>query len=339
MRAPNLLQFEEKLSNSKIDPPVKSKITTLQINLGKRCNQSCLHCHVSAGPNRNEIMSKDVARGVVTLVERSPHMETVDITGGAPELNPNFTWLVESIRTNGRRVIDRCNLTVLSEPGMENMADFLAENQVEIVASLPCYTQENVDSQRGSGVFVKSINALKKLNQIGYGMPNTGLTLDLVYNPGSAALPGPQSALQADYKDELAKAHGVRFNRLLTIVNMPICRFADQLEDLGQQDAYMNLLYKSFNPDTLPNVMCRSLLSVSWKGDLFDCDFNQMLDIPMLNGTGKPHKNVLEINSITELEGRPIATASHCFGCTAGAGSSCQGVLDDTTMSSPYGDH
>ena len=327
MRAAQSIQFEHKLKTANIDTPVKERITTLQVNVGKLCNQSCSHCHVGANPNRNEIMSQTVAERVISIVERSPHVQVVDITGGAPELNPHFPWLVESIRKLGRRVIDRCNLTVLTEKGMEQTATFLAENGVDIVASLPCYTRDNVDQQRGKGVFEKSIAALKRLNQKGYGMPRSDLNLDLVYNPGGAFLPGPQKALEEDYKDELGRGYNIRFNRLLTIVNMPICRFADQLQRAGEQEAYMSLLYESFNPATVSELMCRSLVSVSWDGRIYDCDFNQMLEIPIHANPNRPPRTIFEFNSLEELEGEPIATASHCFGCTAGTGSSCQGSL------------
>ncbi len=327
MRAENIIHFEEALLGAQLEPLVKGKLSTLQVNLGKRCNQSCVHCHVGASPFSDEIMPLEVAEKIVALVAGSPDVEVVDLTGGAPELNPHFARLVESLRAAGRRVIDRCNLTVLTEEGMEHKAKFLAENQVEIVASLPCYTEENVDRQRGSGTFERSIIALRLLNDLGYGMTGTGLTLDLVYNPGGAALPGPQSALQAAYKDELARGYGVRFNRLLTMVNMPICRFADQLEEAGEQDAYLSLLHDSFNPETVSNLMCRSLVSVAWNGDLFDCDFNQMLNIPLGRGKNMLPMTVFEIASLGDLYDLPVATSSHCFGCTAGAGSSCQGAL------------
>lgn len=321
------VRFEKRLKRANIESPTKDRIHTVQVNMGKLCNQSCVHCHVGAHPNRNEIMSGGVARRIVSLVENSPYVEVVDITGGAPELNPQFTWLVKAIRNAGRRVIDRCNLTVLTETGMEQTAAFLARHRVEIVASLPCYTKENVDSQRGQGVFEKSIAALRQLNQKGYGLPQSDLYLDLVYNPGGAFLPGPQKALEEDYKDELAKNYNIRFNRLLTMVNMPICRFAEVLKETGEQEAYMNLLYESFNPSTVSRLMCRNLISVSWDGKLYDCDFNQMLELPVKQNRGRTDFSIFDIQCLEELEGRPIATNSHCFGCTAGSGSSCQGSL------------
>jgi radical SAM/Cys-rich protein len=327
MDAATTIQFTEALSKARIALPTKDTVTTLQINLGKRCNQTCTHCHVGAGPKNTEIMSRTVAQRVLSLVESSPHVQVVDLTGGAPELNPNFEWLVKSVRALGRRVIDRCNLTVLTEKGMETTADFLAENQVEIVASLPCYTMENVDRQRGAGTFQKSIVALKRLNDLGYGKPGSGLVLDLVYNPGGPALPGPQSDLQAAYTQEMARGYGVSFNRLLTIVNMPILRFADRLDSLGQRDEYMGLLYNSFNPSTVGNLMCRSYVSVSWDGRLFDCDFNQMLEMPLTENDDQQGLTVFSLDSLEPLEGRSVATDSHCFGCTAGAGSGCQGAL------------
>jgi radical SAM/Cys-rich protein len=327
MRAAGQIQFEKRLQMANLETPFKERITTLQVNMGKLCNQSCAHCHVGANPGSQEIMTAKVAGRIIELVENSPHVEVVDITGGAPELNPNFPWLGESIRRTGRRVIDRCNLTVLTEKGMEQTAAFLAQNGVDVVASLPCYTAENVDGQRGKGVFEKSIAALRRLNRSGYGMPQSDLNLDLVYNPGGAFLPGPQKALEEDYKNELARGYDIRFNRLLTIVNMPICRFAEQLEKTGEQNSYMSLLYESFNPATVAKLMCRSLVSISWAGRIHDCDFNQMLEIPIPSSKTSTVSSIFDLSSLEELEGKPIATASHCFGCTAGAGSSCQGSL------------
>ncbi len=328
--AKSLPSFERSLENVGQGPMTRSLVSTLQLNLGMRCNQSCVHCHVGAGPHRQEVMSKTVAQQIGLLIDRSPSLKTVDITGGAPELNPNFKWLVEKARARELTVIDRCNLTVLLEPGMESMADFLSTNQVEIVASLPCYTQENVDKQRGAGTFGRSLEALRRLNQIGYGVPGSGLVLNLVYNSGGAFLPGSQAGLEQDYKDTLANEFGIRFDHLLTIVNMPIQRFAHQLSAAGQMDAYMTMLVDAFNPQTVPNLMCRQLVSVSFDGQLYDCDFNQMLNIPLGSPSSGKENSVFEIVSLDALKGQPIATAEHCFGCTAGAGSSCQGALQSS---------
>jgi len=298
--------------------------TTLQVNVGKRCNQACHHCHVDAGPKRTEVMNDVVAHRVVTLLERSPGIELLDVTGGAPELAPCFRWLVSEARRLERRVIDRCNLTVLFEPGQEDLPQFLAEERVEIVASLPCYGPENVDAQRGQGVFEKSIRALQTLNALGFGRSDAPVRLDLVYNPVGAHLPPPQARLEADYRTHLGERFGIRFNRLLTITNMPISRFAVQLARGGETERYMALLVNHFNPDTVSGLMCRSLVSVGYDGSLYDCDFNQMLELPL----GAPRaRTVWDVDDLGELAGAPIATRAHCFGCTAGAGSSCGGTL------------
>jgi radical SAM/Cys-rich protein len=268
-------------------------------------------------------MERSVAQRVVELLEQSPEVEVVDITGGAPELNPNFRFLVENSRRLGRHVIDRCNLTVLFEPGQEDTAAFVAQNQVEIVASLPCYQPENVDRQRGRGVFDQSIRALQGLNELGYGQEGSPLRLNLVYNPGGASLPPAQEVLEASYKEELWSRFGIRFHRLLTLANMPIRRFAEQLARAGQSSAYQSLLVNHFNPATIPQLMCTSLLSVGYDGRLYDCDFNQMLDLPLMDGS----QSVWDLEDLQDLAGRPIATDSHCFGCTAGGGSSCRGSL------------
>jgi len=302
----------------------RGRVSTLQVNVGKLCNQACHHCHVEAGPNRTEIMPGEVADRIIELLGRSPSVETVDITGGAPELTPDFRRLVGAARAAGRRVIDRCNLTVLFEPGMEDLARFLADQGVEVVASLPCYSAANVEKQRGRGVFDKSIAALRVLNGLGYGQPGSSLTLDLVYNPGGPFLPPPQARLEAQYKEELGRLFGIRFHRLLTITNMPISRFAHSLERDGKWEAYMSLLVNHFNPTTVAELMCRSLVSVSFDGRLYDCDFNQMLDLPL--GDGRK-RTIFDIDRLEELAGAEIATAAHCFGCTAGAGSSCGGAL------------
>ncbi|RMH38573.1 MAG: radical SAM/Cys-rich domain protein [Deltaproteobacteria bacterium] len=304
-------------------PLARASVDTLQINVGKRCNQACKHCHVDAGPSRTEEMSRDVAARVLDLVAADPAVATVDITGGAPELNPQFRWIVERATALGRHVIDRCNLTVLLEPGQEDLAAFLARHRVHVIASLPCYTADNVDRQRGRGVFERSIAGLRRLNELGYGRSDGELQLDLVYNPLGPTLPPPQDALERDYKRRLAAEHGVAFDRLLALTNLPIRRFADDLARRGESDRYLQLLIDHFNPDAVPHVMCRTLVSVSYDGQIYDCDFNQMVDLP---AGGRP-RTVWDIDALAELAGAPIATADHCFGCTAGAGSSCGGAL------------
>jgi len=312
--------FEQMLSQHRLAPLRAAQVTTLQVNVGKRCNQACHHCHVDAGPNRTESMARDTAERVIALLDASPAIEVVDITGGAPELNPHFRWLVDAARARGRRVIDRCNLTILSEPGQEDLAAFLAEMDVEIVASMPCYLQENVDKQRGRGVYDRSVASLVELNRLGYG---SRLRLDLVYNPVGAFLPPAQEKLEADYKRELHQRFGIRFHRLLTLTNMPISRFAGDLLRAGKASAYMSLLVNHFNPGTVEHLMCRSLISVGWDGTLYDCDFNQMLDLPV------DHRAPAHIRDFDQalLDRRQITTRNHCYGCTAGAGSSCGGTV------------
>lgn len=294
----------------------------LQINVGKRCNQACHHCHVEAGPKRTEQMQERTALRLLQLLERSASVHTVDVTGGAPELNAHFRTLVLGARRAGRKVIDRCNLTVLLEPGQEDTPEFLAANRIAVVASLPCYSKDNVEKQRGLGAFAPSIRALQRLNALGYGEESSGLELNLVYNPIGARLPPPQAKLEQDYKRELAAKFGVRFNRLLTITNMPISRFLHQLEREDRYDDYMQLLVEAFNPAAALGVMCRNLVSVGWDGWLYDCDFNQMLELPQ---AGR-RRSIWDIESLDELERDPIAFGSHCYGCTAGAGSSCAGA-------------
>jgi radical SAM/Cys-rich protein len=295
---------------------------TIQVNVGKLCNQACHHCHVDAGPRRTERMTRETAERVSEVLAASPRVETLDITGGAPELNPNFAMLVERARALGRKVIVRCNLTVTLEPGMEWLVEFYRRSGVELVCSLPCYTAENTDRQRGAGVFDKSIAALKNLNAAGFGRAK--LRLDLVYNPIGASLPPPQAELEAQYRDELARNFGIVFDRLLTITNMPIARFANQLSATGDHAAYMSLLVNHFNPATVDALMCRDLVSVGWDGRLYDCDFNQMLEIPIGASNAS---TIWEVDDVGGLEGARIATGSHCFGCTAGAGSSCGGAI------------
>ena len=315
--------FDATLLQHGLGTLTRVETTTLQLNVGKLCNQACHHCHVEAGPKRTEIMSAHVANRCIELLANSPGVTDVDITGGAPELNPNFRHLVVHARSLGRNIIDRCNLTALFEPGQQDLASFLAENQVQVTASLPCYTADNVEKQRGKGVFEKSIRALRLLNDFGYGKAGSGLALNVVYNPLGAYLPPPESELEADYKRELWDKFGIEFNRLFTITNMPIKRFAEYLVRNGKHEQYMSLLVNHFNPATVGALMCRSLISVGWDGKLYDCDFNQMLEIEM-----PQLRSIWDLHSFTGLAGRRIATGTHCFGCTAGAGSSCGGSLE-----------
>jgi radical SAM/Cys-rich protein len=320
-----MLATLQKLTPSDFPPLRRGRLETLQVNLGYRCNQQCLHCHVNASPNRREVMEPQTVDAVLALLERR-RIERLDLTGGAPELNPDFRRLVTVARALGCHVIDRCNLTILEEPQQEDLADFLATEQVEIVASMPCYLEENVDAQRGNGTYAKSIRALRRLNALGYGRPGSGLTLTLVYNPGGAFLPPEQSQLESDYRRELAKRHGVVFTRLFTLTNMPIARFGSTLLSKGELDAYLRLLKSSMRPANLEGVMCRSLVSVDWRGHLYDCDFNQMLGLPLR--TRDQAQLHLEDLLDTNLEGNPIVVADHCYGCTAGQGSSCGGALE-----------
>src|SRR6266581_1490813 len=302
----------------------RGRLETLQVNLGYKCNQSCLHCHVNAGPTRTEMMSQEILADVLSFLAISS-VKTLDITGGAPELHPQFRDLVARARELGAQVIDRCNLTVLLEPGQEGLAAFLAENRVEITASLPCYTEELVDRQRGKGVYEKSIEGLKRLNALGYGAEDGRLALNLVYNPQGASLPPAQGKLEADYKRVLGDTHGVVFNRLFTLANMPIQRFGSTLISKGQFNDYMALLHRSHRDENLESVMCRSLVSVDWQGYVYDCDFNQMLDLPL---TLKNKKRIQLADLIgRDLSGNPVAVRDHCYGCTAGQGSSCGGAL------------
>ncbi|MCA1596041.1 MAG: arsenosugar biosynthesis radical SAM protein ArsS, partial [Chloroflexi bacterium] len=298
-------------------------LETLQINVGKLCNQACHHCHVEAGPKRTEIMEWPVIERLLELTRSAPEVRTVDITGGAPELNPHFRTLVTEMRGMGKQVIDRCNLTVLFEPGQESTARFLARQNVSIIASLPCYSRKNVDEQRGRGVFEKSIRALRSLNRLGYGRQGSGLQLDLVYNPVGAFLPPPQEDLETDYKQRLFQDYAVEFNHLYTITNMPIKRFLHQLKGSGQLDDYMTVLANSFNARAAHSVMCRSLVSIGWDGQIYDCDFNQMLDIP----AARKRRTIWDIKSLAEFNQGAIAFDAHCYGCTAGSGSSCGGAL------------
>ena len=301
-------------------------VETLQVNLGYKCNQTCLHCHVNAGPTRTEMMSLDTIEMVLANL-RAKAIKTLDVTGGAPELNEHFRYLVREARTAGVHVIDRCNLTILEEPGQQGLAEFLADQGVEIIASLPCYTEELVDRQRGKGVYEKSIRAIKQLNRLGYAMLGTGLSLNLVYNPQGPALPSEQASLEADYKRVLSELFGIRFDRLYTLANMPIARFGSTLISTGQFNAYMRLLRDAYQEKNLDTVMCRDLISVDWQGYAYDCDFNQMLGLPLrLAGRQKSRVHLSELLS-ADLEGAGIVVKDHCFGCTAGQGSSCGGAL------------
>ena len=312
------------LARTSFPPLRRSRLTTLQVNLGYRCNQSCVHCHVNAGPKRTEQMS---ARTVGQLIRfmRSSGVEMLDLTGGAPELNPSFRHLVDAAVERGVRVIDRCNLTILFEPGQEDLAEFLADRRVGVVASLPCYLGENVDRQRGKGVFDASIRGLRRLNALGYGDDDTDLSLDLVFNPQGPVLPPAQAELEHAYKSELGRRFGVRFNRLLTLANMPIGRFGSTLISKGQFEGYLEVLRAAHVDSNVEHVMCRHTVSIDWQGYAYDCDFNQMLGLPM-RLDGAPRTHVTELVS-TDIDGRPIAIRDHCFGCTAGQGSSCGGAL------------
>lgn len=306
-------------------PPLRRKrLEALQVNLGYKCNQTCLHCHVNAGPNRTEMMERETIADVIAFI-RASGVKTVDITGGAPELSPHFRTLVLAARNLGVRAIDRCNLTVLEQPGQEDTAEFLSANAVEIVASLPCYLEENVNAQRGGGVFAASIRSLKKLNALGYGAPGSRLVLNLVYNPQGPSLPPPQEKLEADYHRHLEQRYGVSFNHLYVLANMPIQRFGSTLISKGQFEHYMALLRNAYQPQHLESVMCRTLLSVDWRGYAYDCDFNQMLGLP-LQMEGRPRAHLRQLVG-KDLDGNPIAVKDHCYGCTAGQGSSCGGAL------------
>ena len=307
----------------------RGRLTTVQANLGYRCNQACRHCHVGASPKRTEVMSWETMEVLLEFAARQD-IRQFDLTGGAPELNPNFRRLVRAARARDIAVIDRCNLTVLNEPGQEDLGEFLAENGVEVVASLPCSLEENVDRQRGDGVFAGSIAGLRKLNALGYGVPGSGRVLNLVYNPGGPSLPPDQAGLEVAYKSELATRYGIFFNQLLALANMPIQRFGSQLLSSGQYEPYMRLLKGAHRPENVAGVMCRSLISVGWQGEVFDCDFNQMLGLPL--GGSRQAIHLRELVAV-DLENRPISIANHCYGCTAGQGSSCGGALEAASPS------
>jgi radical SAM/Cys-rich protein len=304
-------------------PPIRrAQFETLQVNVGYRCNQSCVHCHVNAGPNRTEEMDGNTVDLVLQVLAQR-RVGTLDITGGAPELNPHFHRLVRTARARGVHVMDRCNLTILEQPGQENLAEFLAHERVEIVASMPCYLQDNVERQRGKGVFDASIRSLRKLNALGYGR---GLPLNLVYNSQGPSLPPSQAGLEADYRRVLGDEYGIVFDRLYVLANMPIQRFGSMLVSRGEFDAYLHLLQEAHLDANLDSVMCRNLVSVDWRGFLYDCDFNQMLDLPIERASTRLHLRDLLAGGI---DGRPIRVGGHCYGCTAGQGSSCGGALKE----------
>jgi radical SAM/Cys-rich protein len=313
------------LKQTDFPPLYRRRLEILQVNLGYRCNQTCVHCHVNAGPKRTESMTRETVDQVIELL-RASRAHTLDLTGGAPELNPHFRDLVQVARDMNVRTIDRCNLTILEEPGQEDLAGFLAANRVDVVASLPCYLEDNVDAQRGKGIFQSSLRGLKRLNGLGYGKPDTGLKLTLVFNPQGPSLPPPQTTLEAGYREHLGSRYGIVFNELFTITNMPIQRFGSMLISKGQFADYMDLLRNAHRDDNLDSVMCRNLLSIGWQGYAYDCDFNQMLGIP-LKWAGRPRTHIKDLLGV-DLAENPIMVADHCYGCTAGQGSSCGGALE-----------
>lgn len=307
-------------------PAIRRKnLETLQVNLGYRCNLSCIHCHVAAGPNRTELMDRETVETVLEFL-RSGDIKNLDVTGGSPEMNPHFRYLMREAHGLGVHLMDRCNPTILEEPGYEWVAEFLRDHEVEVIASMPCYTEDNVNQQRGKGVFDASIRGLRRLNALGYGAEGTGLELQLVYNPLGPTLPPEQARLEAEYKQHLGTEFGIRFNNLYTLANMPIQRFGSLLISKGWFDDYMQLLKDAYRPENLTNVMCRNLISVDWRGYVYDCDFNQMLHLPF-GGGAKPRTHLRELIG-RDLAGMPIAVADHCYGCTAGQGSSCGGALN-----------
>ena len=318
------LPFHQRMGMAGLDPLHATGISVFQINVGKLCNQTCAHCHVDAGPDRREVMSRETAELCIQALAQTD-IPTVDVTGGAPELCPSFRWLVEQSKALGRHVIDRCNLTILLVPSQADLAEFLARHQVEVIASLPYYRAAQTDAQRGEGVFDKSIAALRKLNALGYGKEGSGLQLNLVYNPVGAFLPPKQESIEKQFKRELERQHGVVFNRLYTITNMPISRFLEFLLASGNYEGYMERLAKAFNPSAAAGVMCRQMLSVGWDGTLYDCDFNQMLDLPVDHGAPQHIRDF----DAAQLATRRIVTGNHCYGCTAGAGSSCAGNISE----------
>jgi len=319
---PSQQPFENALAESGLHPLRAVGIEVLQLNLGRLCNMTCTHCHVDAGPDRREMMSRETAEACIRALAGTD-IPTLDLTGGAPEMSPHFRWMVQEARRLDRHVIDRCNLTILQTPGHADLPEFLAAHHVEIVASLPCYLEENVDAQRGDRAFQRSIEVLRRLNAIGYGRPDTGLQLTLVYNPVGPSLPPPQAALEADYRRELAQRYEVCFTRLITITNMPISRFLDHLLKSGQYEAYMEELIAAYNPNAASGVMCRTTLSVDWQGQLYDCDFNQMLGMSVHHDVPQ---NIRDFDP-QSFANRTIITGQHCYGCTAGTGSGCRGAI------------
>lgn len=314
--------FESRLAASQLFPLRATGIRVLQLNVGKLCNQTCKHCHVDAGPDRTEQMSRATAKACLSALAQTD-IPTVDITGGAPELNPQFRWIVEQARALGRHVMDRCNLSVLLLPSQQDLGAFLAAHQVEVVASLPSYRASQTDAQRGDGIFDKSIEGLRHLNALGYGQPGTGLALNLVYNPVGAFLPPKQEAIETQFRKELRERHGVVFTHLYTITNMPVSRYLDWLFESGNYEAYMERLAAAFNPTAAAGVMCRTTLSVGWDGTLYDCDFNQMLELTVDHGAPRHIRDF----EAAQLDHRTIVTRNHCYGCTAGSGSSCGGAV------------
>lgn len=338
-RRPVMHATQHLLAHTDFPSLTRRNVETLQLNLGYRCNQSCVHCHVNASPVRTEEMTAETIAAVIDFLAASPDVTTVDLTGGAPELNPQFRRLVITARARGLRVIDRCNLTILDEPGFDDMAAFLADHRVDIVASLPCYLEGNVDRQRGAGAFAASLRGLRQLNALGYGQAGSGLNLSLVYNPQDTSLPPPQAALAADYKKHLGDTYGIVFNQLFTLANMPIKRFGSMLISNGQFNAYMNTLREAHCVDNLGQVMCRSLISVDWQGYLYDCDFNQQLGLALPARTDRTDQGDSRLHitgaAATRLEDLPIRVADHCYGCTAGQGSSCGGALGHEAAPTP----
>lgn len=321
-RSGSMERFDDVLKRHELDSLQATGIDVLQVNVGRLCNQTCRHCHVDAGPERREIMSRDVMEACLNVLKKH-EIHTLDITGGAPEMNPSFRWFVEQSRPLVKRLIDRCNLTILMASGYEDLSRFLAESRVEIVASLPCYLEDNVDTQRGDGVFKKSIEALRQLNMLGYGHPQSGLVLNLVYNPIGPSLPPDQAKLSEAYHRELSSRYGIVFTELFALANLPISRFLEDLLRSGRYEEYQQKLIDHFNPAAVAGVMCRNTISVDWQGHLFDCDFNQMLDLRL---SADAPQTIFDFD-LDSLSKRKIVTGRHCFGCTAGAGSTCQGAI------------
>ncbi len=318
-----LVPFQQKLEESGLLPLKPTGIQIFQVNVGKMCNQVCRHCHVDAGPDRKEIMTKETMQQCLNALKNNPQLKTVDLTGGAPEMNPDFKWFVEEIKKLDRHVIVRCNLTIiLANKKYYDLPQFYKQHQVEVVSSLPFYTQDRTDRQRGDGVFEASIKALQMLNEVGYGKEGIGLILNLVYNPAGAFLPTSQTSLEKEYKKALLEKYGIEFNSLYAITNLPISRFLDYLLQSGNYERYMEKLVNAYNPVAATNVMCRNTISISWDGYLYDCDFNQMLDLKV----GCHSKHISEFNT-QELNQRSIVIGQHCYGCTAGSGSSCGGAV------------